>query len=130
MPKNIPISLDKSPKIDKKRVAINPSPSFMDKKWVTREESISIVKRTKNEPKKRRRPLRKVSKNTSSDSFSSTEADETSETSFGTQISQQFEDLIAKNSNTSSLSRPNSRSTSNISRMSNPNYPPYTFNGK
>merc|ERR1712223_1183901 len=100
----------------------------MDKKWVTREESISIVKRTKNEPKKRRRPLRKVSKNTSSDSFSSTEADETSETSFGTQISQQFEDLIAKNSNSSSLSRPNSRSTSNISRMSNPNYPPYTFN--
>ena len=36
LPKNIPIHLeDKSPK-NEKRVAINPSPSFMDKNWITR----------------------------------------------------------------------------------------------
>ena len=55
----------------------------MDKNgWITREEKICIVKKTKNEPKKRRRPLRKVSKDSSSDVFSSTEADESS-TSLG-----------------------------------------------
>ena len=49
--------------------------------------------------------------------------------SLGTQISQQFDELVAKqNSNSSSLSRSHSRSTNNISRMSN--YQPYSFNGK
>jgi len=130
LPKNIPIHVVKMDKLspkNAKKVAINPSPSFMDKNgWITREEKICIVKKTKNEPKKRRRPLRKVSKESSSDILSSTEADESS-TSLGTQISQQFDELVAKqNSNSSSLSRSHSRSTNNISRMSN--YQPYSFN--
>ena len=129
LPKNIPILLEKSPKSSEKRVAINPSPSFMENKnWITKEESICIVKKTKNEPRKRRKPVRKFAKQTSSDTFSSTDEAAESSTSLGTQISQQFDDLVAKNSNSSSLSRPNSRST-NISRMSN-NYQPYSFNGK
>ena len=129
LPKNIPIHLEKSPKSSEKRVAINPSPSFMENKnWITKEESICIVKKTKNEPRKRRKPVRKFAKQTSSDTFSSTDEAAESSTSLGTQISQQFDDLVAKNSNSSSLSRPNSRST-NISRMSN-NYQPYSFNGK
>ena len=86
LPKNIPIhvvKMDKSSPKNAKKVAINPSPSFMDRNgWITREEKICIVKKTKNEPKKRRRPLRKVSKESSSDIFSSTEADESS-TSLG-----------------------------------------------